>query len=81
MYPATLLNFRCPDYLKADIEKICKFRRMSRAALINDMFEDLVREWKPRLNAYTPTSVEPHQTYDEPLAITANSPEPEPSDW
>ena len=75
MYPSTLLNFRCPDYLKADIDIICKFRRMSRTALINGMFEDIVREWKPRLNAYTPTSVEPHQTYDEPLSIFANEPQ------
>ena len=76
MYPSTLLNFRCPDYLKADIDKICKFRRMSRTALINGMFEDIVREWKPRLNAYTPTSVEPHQTYDEPWRSSQTKPKP-----
>lgn len=48
--PVTLLNFRCPDYIKEDIDQICKARRMSRTALINNLFEGVIREWKPHLD-------------------------------
>lgn len=48
--PVTLLNFRCPDYIKEDIDQICRARRMSRTALINNLFEGVIREWKPHLD-------------------------------
>jgi len=46
---STLLNFQCPNYLKSDIDLICRFRRISRTALINILFERVVEEWKPKI--------------------------------
>lgn len=47
--PYSILNFNCPDYLKEEIDAICKFRRISRTALINTFFEATVKEWKPQI--------------------------------
>ena len=64
--PYTLLNFNCPNYLKQDIDQICKFRRISRTALINTFFKKVVEEWKPRLiekaqnQSTLPSKVKPH---------------------
>ena len=50
--PYSILNFNCPDYLKQDIDEICRFRRISRTALINTFFERVVEEWKPKVDEF-----------------------------
>ena len=83
--PYTLLNFNCPNYLKQDIDQICKFRRISRTALINTFFEKVVEEWKPRLIAKAqnqstlPSKVKPHSlnwSVVSPNALTTDYGEP-----
>jgi hypothetical protein len=84
--PYSILNFNCPQHLKQDIDEICKFRRISRTALINTFFERVVEEWKPRVRELQrqdqpkPTTqpltwsigASPNQETNEPLAIFSN---------
>ncbi len=45
----TLVNFRCPEPLKAEIDRICRARNISRTSLLVRFLEDVVDEWKPRI--------------------------------
>jgi hypothetical protein len=62
--PCSILNFNCPVYLKNDIDEICKFRRISRTALINTFFEATVKEWKPRIEHLRQSQNKPPSTED-----------------
>ena len=84
-YPTSILNFRCPDNLKSEIDVVCKTRNLSRTSLILRFFEDEVERFKTK-NSSVRRVASPHhapvnvEETNAPHVFFSNT-EAERNDW